>query len=85
MTITKELTGRAIRISKPEIALMSRQTIIASLKSLKDDLEMGAEDMELESIFDLELSAGHMLVDLCDCLGLSREEIQTIIGEETNA
>lgn len=83
--LDKVFNKRAIKVSKPDVALLSRQAIIASLLALKDDLELGAKEAEIQSVFDLEVSAGHLLYDLCSYMGLTEEEIKTILGEEINA
>ncbi len=59
--------------------MLTRQEIITRLKYLRQDAEGWGED----SLLKLQISFAGMMYDICQGLGLSKEEYTRILGTET--
>lgn len=68
---------------KPEDVALDRDKIIDLLTTAKDELaQVKDEYAEPVSLWQIEMSVGLVLQDICRLFGLSEEEVMNVMGED---
>jgi hypothetical protein len=80
-TATSSKARRATVTRKPKV--ITREMLIELLSAAKDEIaQVKAEYEEPVTLYDIEMSVGLVLQDVCRFLELSEVEIMRVMGED---